>query len=97
MLVVAGTIDVEPAQRQAFLEGRRDAVRSTLEEPGCIEYAFSADLLDPGRVRIFEQWETGQHLDAHLARSEGGGGSDVPILAAEILRYEIERVGPLGG
>jgi quinol monooxygenase YgiN len=97
MLVVAGTIDVEPAQRQAFLEGRRDAVQASRGEPGCIEYAFSADLLDPGRVRIFERWESAEHLDAHLARADGGAASDVPILAAELLRYEIGGVGPLMG
>ena len=54
MLIVAGTIDVEPTQRESFLESRREAIASTLEEPGCREYAFSPDLMVPGRVRLFE-------------------------------------------
>ena len=97
MLIVEGTIDVEPAERDAFLQGRRDGVLATRSEPGCIDYAFSADLVDPGRVRVFERWESAEALDAHLSLMAGGRapGGSVAVLATDLRRYEINSVGPL--
>jgi quinol monooxygenase YgiN len=34
-------------------------------EPGCIEYAYAIDLLDPTLVRISERWTTRAALAAH--------------------------------
>jgi quinol monooxygenase YgiN len=31
---------------------------------GCLDVAISADLLDPGRVNIFERWESQTALEA---------------------------------
>ncbi|HEY3941443.1 MAG TPA: putative quinol monooxygenase [Acidimicrobiales bacterium] len=99
MLVVAGTIDVDAADRDAFLQGRRAAVAATLDEPGCREYAFSADLVDPGRVRVFEVWESAEDLDRHLAlpapRPAAGAAPAPGVVAAELLRYEVAAVSPL--
>ena len=63
MVIVAGTIEVDPADRDAFLQGRADAVRATRSEPGCIEYSFSADGIEPGLIRIFEIWESKEQHD----------------------------------
>jgi quinol monooxygenase YgiN len=98
MLIVEGTIDVDPADREAFLEGRRAAVTATRSEPGCIEYAFSADLIDPGRVRVFERWASAEDLDAHLGQlgqRPATPGAVAPT-TAEFRRYEIASVSDLG-
>jgi quinol monooxygenase YgiN len=99
MLIVAGTIDVAPGQRDEFLRGRSEAVLATRSEPGCIEYAFSADLVDPGRVRIFEKWETKDALRAHLQAMSSQPPSPAPsvdILGRDLLQYEVSSSGPLG-
>ncbi len=67
MVIVAGTLTVDPEQREAFLAGRMDGMRATRAEPGCLEYTFSADPTDPGRVMLFERWASQKDLDAHLA------------------------------
>ena len=101
MIIVAGTIEVDPADRDAFLQGRADAVRATRSEPGCIEYAFSADVIDPGLVRIFEIWESGDALTTHLEvlasqqSQTSGGGPAIAVKGAEVLRYEVSSSGPL--
>ncbi|HLH46763.1 MAG TPA: putative quinol monooxygenase [Acidimicrobiales bacterium] len=98
MVIVAGYIDMAPEERDAFLEGRREAVLATREEPGCLEYAFSADLLEAGRVRIFECWASLEALEAHLgvlaARTEPG--APAPVLARSLYRYEVADAQPLG-
>jgi quinol monooxygenase YgiN len=78
MVIVGGTMVVEASQRDAFLAGRLDAMRASRAEPGCLEYAFSADPVDPSRVVLFEIWESQEALDAHLAAMHvpsGSGGS----------------------
>jgi quinol monooxygenase YgiN len=72
MLIVAGTFEVEPDQRDAFLAGRVDAMRSTRTEPGCLEYALSADPVDPGRVMLFEHWENQEAFDGHMVVVQTG-------------------------
>ncbi|MCA9877377.1 MAG: antibiotic biosynthesis monooxygenase [Thermomicrobiales bacterium] len=67
MVIVAGVFTVDPEQREAFLAGRKALMEHSRAETGCLEYTFSADPLDPGRVVLFERWASQADLDAHLA------------------------------
>jgi quinol monooxygenase YgiN len=105
MLIVAGTIDVDPAERAEFLRGRAEAILAAREEAGCIEYTFSADAIDPGRVRIFERWRDRQALAVHLeaagraassSSSSSSGPPAVKILGRDLTQYVISESGPLG-
>jgi quinol monooxygenase YgiN len=42
-------------------------VAATLQEPGCIRYAFGQDLLDRNLIHIIESWQDQAALDAHFA------------------------------
>jgi quinol monooxygenase YgiN len=99
MLIVAGYMDVEPEAREAFLAGRVEGMKASQAEAGCLDYVLSPDPLDPGRVRLFERWESKDALGAHLARmaaerSEPSGPS--PVKAVELLQYTIGETGPIG-
>ena len=95
MLIVAGYIDVAPEGRAEFLAARMTTIAATREEPGCLEYTFAADATDPGRVRVFERWETADDLETHLARLSTRPQSTVEVIGRELLRYEISDIGPL--
>lgn len=41
-------------------------VAATLQEPGCIRYAFAQDLLDRNLIHISEAWHDKAALDAHF-------------------------------
>lgn len=90
MVIVAGYIDVADEDRQRYLAARREAIRATRDEPGCLEYVFSADAEHGGRVRIFERWETPDDLRAHLevlaARAEPA--TTPAVVGRQIWRYE---------
>ena len=67
MVIVAGTLELDPDQREAFLAGRIDGMRTSRAEPGCLEYTLSADPTDPRRIMLFERWARQEDLDTHLA------------------------------
>jgi quinol monooxygenase YgiN len=101
MLVIAGEIEIDPAHREVAVAAAVEMMDETRRESGCISYTFSGDLTEPGRFRIFEEWESQDALDAHFAsphmarfqQAMGGFG----IVQMSVQRYEISKVGPLGG
>ena len=78
MLIVAGSFDVDPAQRDEFLAGRLDSIRATREEPGCLEYVMSADPVDPTRVVLFERWAAQAAFDGHMAVVQSAAPGSAP-------------------
>ena len=66
MVIVGGTFEFDADRRDLFLASRSEMMRVSRAEPGCLEYTFAADPLDPGRVVLFERWTDQDALDAHL-------------------------------
>ncbi|WP_233521353.1 putative quinol monooxygenase [Streptomyces triticagri] len=58
---------------------------------GCLDFALSADLLDPDRINVYERWES----DETLARFRGAGPTGdqaAKIRDAEVSKYRISGV-----
>jgi quinol monooxygenase YgiN len=89
VLIVAGTFTVDPDRRAEFLEGRLEAIHTSRGEQGCLQYAMSADAVDPALVRLFEIWSSRADLQAHLerARSAAPPEGGVPVLGADLKMY----------
>ena len=64
-VIVAGTIRVPPENIDALRPHALQVIEATRQEPGCIVYSFAEDLVEPGLIRIFEIWESREHLEAH--------------------------------
>jgi quinol monooxygenase YgiN len=98
MVIVAGTIEVAPDQREAFLAGSIEGMRRSRAEPGCLEYTLSADPTNPGRVMLFERWARQEDLDTHLAASRARPASPTAVAprAASIVVYDVAGERPLG-
>jgi quinol monooxygenase YgiN len=90
VIVVAGHVDVAEQDRRAYLDSKAPQAAHTLTETGCLEYAFSADDVHAGRVRLFELWESMADLRAHLAtlRAAAPDPSPVAVLASEFRVFE---------
>jgi quinol monooxygenase YgiN len=67
VILVTGHIDVDPAQRDAFIAACQTVQAATREEAGCEHYAFSADLDDPGRFHVSERWADDEAMNGHMA------------------------------
>jgi quinol monooxygenase YgiN len=96
MVIVAGHITVDPEERQSYLAGCMSVVEQARRADGCLDFAITADLLDPGRVNLFERWET----QAAVETFRGSGPSDeqgATMLSASVAEYDIADVRSLFG
>jgi quinol monooxygenase YgiN len=66
MIIVAGTIRVPEDKVEALIPVARATLAATRAEPGCISYSYAFDIEDRGLIRIFEEWESRAHLEAHF-------------------------------
>ena len=88
MVIVAGHLIVEPAQRQDYLLGCVDVVREARDADGCLDFALSADLIEAGRINIFERWESAAAVEAFRGSGvEGEQGA--AILSAAVAEYDV--------
>ena len=88
MLIVCGHLILEPADRDAHVVASIGAVRLAREAPGCLDFAVSADPVDPTRVNIYERWDGSEDLDAFRA---SGNPDDETVDFSRIRRFEIEQ------
>lgn len=98
MVIVGGSFAVEPGLREEYIAERSDLMRRSRAERGCLEYTFSADPLDPGRVVLFERWESRADLDAHLDASRAQPlpvTPQVPASSSVITVYDVSGESPL--
>jgi quinol monooxygenase YgiN len=91
VVIVVGTFEVEPDQREEFLASRHDSMRKSRAEPGCLEYTFSADPIDPSRVLLVERWESQEMLGVHLSgqRPPQSPSTDVVPKTVAVTVYDV--------
>ena len=75
MVIVAGHVVVDAQQRDDYLSGCVEVVRHARRTPGCLDFSLSADLLEPGRINVFERWESVAAVEAF----RGSGPSDEQV------------------
>ncbi|NUP13367.1 MAG: antibiotic biosynthesis monooxygenase [Polyangiaceae bacterium] len=66
-VIIAGWSTVEPQKREAVIESFKDLVLRARSAPGCLDFAITADPVDPGRVNIFELWQSAKDWKAWRA------------------------------
>lgn len=66
MLIVMGTVRIDPARIADALPAMSRMVAASNAEDGCLLYAYSQDLTDPGLVRVSEKWRDRAALKAHF-------------------------------
>jgi quinol monooxygenase YgiN/3-phenylpropionate/cinnamic acid dioxygenase small subunit len=97
--VIAGWIEIDPDQTEALLEAGATMMRATHQEPGNLDYVFSADPAVPGRIRIFESWRSDADLRGHFETEHmtvfqqalGRAG----VRDRDLKRYHVSAVGPV--
>jgi quinol monooxygenase YgiN len=88
MIIVSGQLHVDPAQRDAYVAANREVIEMARVAPGCIDFHVTADPLEPGRINVFEQWESVEDVEAF----RGSGPNDqqgAAILDAVVFQHVV--------
>ncbi|MBI1186037.1 MAG: antibiotic biosynthesis monooxygenase [Alphaproteobacteria bacterium] len=98
-ILVSGVVDVDPARRDAALVAAKPFIDGALAQPGCLHYAWTADLTVPGRIYVFEEWTDEASFAAHLAgpqyRGMLGHMQGVEIRSAVTRKHRVSLSEPV--
>jgi quinol monooxygenase YgiN len=67
-LLVTGVFRVPPENLDALRPHMAAVIMASRAEAGCLDYAYSEDLLEPGLIRVVERWTDQAALDTHFAK-----------------------------
>ena len=88
MLIIAGQHQVDAAKRDRYVADCVAVVEQARAAPGCLDFAISADTVEPDRVNVYERWESDD--DLHCFRGSGPDSEQAAqILDARVRKYRI--------
>jgi quinol monooxygenase YgiN len=88
VVIVAGHLIVDADARDDYLAGCAEVVQQARRAPGCLDFAITADLLDPTRINVFERWDSQNSVEAF----RGSGPDDeqtATIVSASVAEYDV--------
>ena len=96
MLIVAGTITVDPDQVDELRDAATVMMAATLQETGCHQYVFSESLAAAGTIQIFEIWQSADELAAHFETPHMAtfqrALQNLTVHSRELHRYEVANI-----
>jgi len=66
MIIIMGTVRISADRINEARPAMAAMVAASRAEPGCRLYAYAEDLLEPGLIRVSEQWIDQAALSAHF-------------------------------
>lgn len=88
-IIVSGVLHVDPAERDAFLAARMPILEHARAAPGCLDFSLSADLLDAGRVNVYERWRSREDLLAYRAGDGPELDDSIAVTSADVELHHI--------
>ncbi|WP_119070901.1 antibiotic biosynthesis monooxygenase [Rubrobacter indicoceani] len=88
MIIVAGHPIVVLEQRDLYLAGCAGVVEQARRSSGCLDFTFSADLVDTGRIGTFKRRES-QEAAGAFRGSGPGDERRATILSAAVVEYKV--------
>jgi len=67
LLTVIAYMKAAPGKEAELREGLEALIEPTSQEAGYVNYDLHESVEDPGTFFFYENWESAEHLDAHLA------------------------------
>lgn len=65
-MIVAGVIELKPGTLDDLRPDMLRMIAASRAEPGCRSYSYGVDIADPTVIRVHEEWDSPEHLEAHL-------------------------------
>lgn len=93
MLIVSGTITLDPANHDRAIEAVGPLVEATLAEEGNLTYGFWPHPSERGLFRVYEEWADQDSLDAHFATPHMaefmGAMAELGVTGTDLVRHEV--------
>jgi quinol monooxygenase YgiN len=92
MVIVTGHLMVDPGERERYLAGCVSVVQLARATQGCLDFAISADVVDPRRINILERWDSPSAVETF----RGAGPTDeqgATIVSAVVVEYDVTHGG----
>lgn len=67
LLTVIAYMKAAPGKEDELRDALQALVEPTTQEDGYVNYDLHESVEEPGRFFFYENWHSGEHLDAHLA------------------------------
>ena len=90
MIIVTGIAEVEAGSVEAMKAAACSMAAASRAEAGCRAYAFYEDIEQPGRFRIYEEWETLEALRTHFETPHMAVFSET-LRNEAIVRLEVDQ------
>lgn len=58
MIIVSGALYIDEADRDSYLRSCREVIVAARKSKGCIDFHLAADPIEPGRINVYEEWES---------------------------------------
>jgi quinol monooxygenase YgiN len=91
VLIIAGSLNLDPNDRERFLAVNAAVVELARKSIGCLDFVQAADPIDASRINVFERWDSEEHLLAFRGTGQPDADSP-PIQSAQVKRYVISAV-----
>ena len=99
MIVITGEIELHPEDVWPATYHAARMMQASAAEDGCVCYRFYADLLNPRRFRIYEEWLDEAALEAHFNSTHMAKFQEVlkglRVLERSVKRFEVSETTPL--
>jgi quinol monooxygenase YgiN len=66
MVIVAGVMVLRPGTLEELKPDMGRMIAASRAEAGCRCYSYGVDVEDPTVIRVYEEWDSRAHLEAHL-------------------------------
>lgn len=91
MIIITGHVLVDEADRPALLEAYHGLITRARATDGCLDFAMSADTVDPRRLNNLEIWRDNDALKAWRKRAR------MPKIGITFLETAVERYNATDG
>jgi quinol monooxygenase YgiN len=93
VVIILGTLDVDPARRDMFVAAQAEEAAASRAERGCVEWTMLLDAERPEIVRLLEVWADAAAFEQHLDVLEERKPTENvdPAVAAAVRGVELTR------
>ena len=85
---MAGPIYVDEAERDSYLQGCREVIVAARGSAGCLDFHLAADPIEPGRINVYEQWDSVEAVEAFRG-SGPSADQTASIREARVAQHEV--------